>query len=76
LTDLRQGSASRAGLEQYDIILAVNGQAITDTATLLKTISDAPIGSTAAIDILRDGRRLTLKVAIEQQGRRTARQRG
>ena len=75
VTDMRQGPASRAGLEPYDIILSVNGVAIPDTATLLKTISDAPIGSTAAIEVLRDGRRTTLKVPIEQQGRRT-RQRG
>jgi S1-C subfamily serine protease len=76
VTDLRQGPASRAGLEQYDIILSVNGVAIGDTATLLKVISDAPIGSTVAIEALRDGRRVTLKVPIAQQGRRTARPRG
>jgi Do/DeqQ family serine protease len=74
--DLRQGSASRAGLEQYDVILSVNGQSITDTATLLKIISDATIGSTATIEILREGQRRTLRVPIERQGQRTARTRG
>ena len=74
--DLRQGSASRAGLEQYDIILTVNGQKIGDTATLLKIISDAPIGSTATVEILREGQRRTLRVPIERQGQRTGRARG
>ena len=74
--DLRQGSASRAGLEQYDVILSVNGQSITDTATLLKIISDAPIGSSATIEILREGQRRTLRVPIERQGQRTVRSRG
>ena len=73
--DLRQGSASRAGLEQYDIILTVNGQKISDTATLLKIISDAPIGSTATVEILREGQRRTLRVPIERQGQRTGRAR-
>ncbi|MGQ0732876.1 MAG: trypsin-like peptidase domain-containing protein [Acidobacteriota bacterium] len=76
VTDLRQGSAARAGLERYDIILSVNGQRIGDTATLLKVISDSPVGSTAAIEVLRDGRRLTFKVPIERQGQRQRRVRG
>jgi Do/DeqQ family serine protease len=74
--NLRQGSAARAGLEQYDIILSVNGQPIGDTATLLKIISDSAIGSTATIEVLRDGQRRTLRVPIERQGQRSVRQRG
>ncbi len=45
---------------------------IGDTATLLKIISDAPIGSTVAIEILREGQRQTLRVPIERQGQRIA----
>lgn len=70
---LRQGPAARAGIEQYDIIVSVNNTRITDTATLLKIISDAPIGSVAIIEILREGRRQTLKVPIERQGQRLPR---
>jgi len=70
ITGLRQGPASRAGLEQYDIILSVDGRKIGDTATLLKLISDAPIGSSVSIEVLRDGRRQTFKVPIERQGQR------
>jgi Do/DeqQ family serine protease len=77
VTDLDpRGPSARAGIEQYDIIVAVNGQKITDTAQLLKVISDAPIGSVAAIDVLRDGRRVSLKVPIERQGQRTRTRRG
>ena len=74
--DLGRGAASRAGIEQYDIIVAVNGVRIGDTATLLKVISDAPIGSTATIDLLRDGRRHTIKVPVQQQGQRPTRRTG
>jgi Do/DeqQ family serine protease len=66
---MRQGPAARAGIEPYDIILSVNGQPVTDTSSLLKLISDAPIGSTAAIEVLREGERRTFRVPIEQQGR-------
>jgi Do/DeqQ family serine protease len=69
---MRQGPAARAGIEPYDIILAVNGQPVHDTSTLLKLISDAPIGSTVTVDVLREGQRRSFRVVIEQQGRRPA----
>jgi Do/DeqQ family serine protease len=75
VTDMRQGAASRAGIEPYDIIVTVNGQRINDTATLLKTISDAPIGSTATIEVVREGARRTFKVPVERQGQRSPRPR-
>jgi Do/DeqQ family serine protease len=67
---MRQGPASRAGIQPYDVILSVNGQSVSDTSTLLKLISDAPVGGTVTIDVLRDGKRQTFKVPVEQQGRR------
>ena len=70
---LRQGPAARAGIEQYDIIVSVNGTRISDTGSLLKIISDAPIGSVATIEVLREGRRQTFKVPIERQPQRVLR---
>ena len=67
---MRQGPAARAGIEPYDIILSVNGQRVMDTSSLLKLISDAPIGGTVTIDVLREGQRRTFKIPVEQQGRR------
>ena len=74
--DLGRGAAARAGIQQYDIIVAVNGTRIGDTATLLKVISDAPIGSTASIDVVREGRRQSIKVPVQQQGQRPTRRTG
>jgi Do/DeqQ family serine protease len=76
VTALGRGAAAAAGIEQYDVILSVNGQPISDTATLLKMVSDAPIGSTAVIDVLRDGRRQTFKVPVQRQGQRTPKRAG
>jgi Do/DeqQ family serine protease len=67
---MRQGPAARAGIEPYDIILSVDGQPVTDTSSLLKLISDAPIGGAVTIEVLREGERRSVKVPIEQQGRR------
>jgi Do/DeqQ family serine protease len=71
-----QGSAARAGIEQYDIIVAVNGQSVGDTATLLKLISDAPIGGTVTIEVVRNGRRQAFKVPVERQAPRSRRRTG
>jgi Do/DeqQ family serine protease len=76
VTALGRGAAAAAGIEPYDVILSVNGQPIPDTATLLKMVSDAPIGSTAVIDVLRDGRRQTFKVPVQRQGQRTTKRAG
>lgn len=76
VTGLRVGPASRAGIAQYDVIVAVNGQAIRDTGTLLRIVADAPIGSIAQIDVMREGRRLTIKVPIERQPARSLPRRG
>jgi Do/DeqQ family serine protease len=70
---MRQGPAARAGIEQYDIILSVNGQRVVDTSSLLKLIADAPIGGTVAIEVLREGQRRTFKVPVERQGQRALR---
>jgi serine protease Do len=74
--DLGRGAAARAGIQQYDIIVAVNGTRISDTTTLLKVISDAPIGSTVSIDVVREGRRQSIKVPVQQQGQRPTRRTG
>ena len=41
----------------------------------VKLISDAPIGSAVAIEVMRNGKRQTIKVPIERQGQRVIRPR-
>jgi Do/DeqQ family serine protease len=64
---VQDSPAGRAGIQPGDIIVSVNGQAIGDTGQLLRAIADSPIGSAAAIDVIREGRRRTFKVPVEQQ---------
>ncbi len=73
---VQDSSAGRAGIQPGDIIVSVNGQAINDTGQLLRAIADAPISSTATIDVIRGGRRQTFKVPVEQQQDRRQPRRG
>ena len=60
----RASSAFNAGLRPGDVIAGFNGTAIEDGGVLLRLVQDAPIGSTAAVDVIRDGRRVQLKIPI------------
>jgi Do/DeqQ family serine protease len=60
----RDASAFEAGLRPGDIIVGFNGAAITEGGPLTRLIQDAAIGSTATMDIIREGRRVQLKIPI------------
>jgi S1-C subfamily serine protease len=64
-----RSEAYRAGMEPGDVILAFNGQAVDDPSQLYRLVADAPIGSSATITVLRDGRRRDLKVPIVSDSR-------
>jgi Do/DeqQ family serine protease len=64
----RSSPAYRAGLQPGDVIVDFNGRTIDDGGQLSRMIQDAPIGSTATITVLRQGRRLDLKVPIVNNG--------
>jgi serine protease Do len=62
---MRQDSAAyRGGLRPLDIIVRFNGSEVSDGAQLLRLIRDAPIGSTAAMTAIREGRLLELRIPI------------
>jgi Do/DeqQ family serine protease len=60
----RDSPAFAGGLRPGDVIISFNGTSVNESGILTRFIQDAAIGSTAAIDILRDGRRMQLKVSI------------
>jgi serine protease Do len=60
----RDSSAFQAGLRPGDVIVAFNGTPVIDGAQLSRLVQDARIGSTAALGIVREGRRTELRIPI------------
>jgi serine protease Do len=69
----RESGAYKNGLEPGDIILSVNGTTIADPSQFTRMISDTAIGSTIRVEILRDGKRSTLRIPVEAQQERRVR---
>jgi serine protease Do len=71
----RDSAAYKNGLEPGDVILSVNGTTIADPSQFVRLIADSSIGSTLSVQILRDGRRSTLRIPVEIQQERRVRRR-
>ena len=71
----RESAAYKAGLEPGDIILSFNGAAVTDPSQFVRMVADSAIGATARVEVLREGRRRTIRIPIETQQERRMRRR-
>jgi len=69
----RASEVYEAGLRPGDVIVAFNGQAVADPSQFSRMVSDARIGSTAAVTILREGRKMEFKLPIVSTSSRTRR---
>ncbi len=58
--------ASRAGLQTGDIVQKFNGQAVAKSTELQRLVGDAPVGSKAALEVLRDGKIVSLEVTLDE----------
>ena len=58
------GPAARGGLKVGDVVIRVNGQAVTPDQTLSYLVAAVTPGSTARLDVIRDGKPATLSVAV------------
>lgn len=56
--------ALKAGMQAGDVIVAIGGQPVTDSATLFAALRAQAIGKTAAVDIVRGGQPLTLHIPV------------
>jgi serine protease Do len=63
--------AEKAGIEPGDVILKLNGQAITDPASLQGVVEQLVVGKSYPLEVTRDGKRQTLTVAIESMPKNT-----
>jgi serine protease Do len=60
------GPAAQAGLRPGDVVLRFNGQDVADSRALTRMVGEAQVGANAAIDIIRDGRRMQITAHIER----------
>lgn len=60
-------SAALAGVEEYDIILEINKEKITQDNSLADVISKHEVGSTINLTILRDGETIELKTQLKEK---------
>jgi serine protease Do len=60
------GPAEAAGLRPGDVVVAFDGRDISDSRALTRMVGEAQVGAEAVLDVLRGGRRLTLRTTIER----------
>jgi serine protease Do len=62
---IRQDSeAYEAGVRLGDVVVAFNGHPITDPSQFSRMVADARVGSIATVTLLREGRKIELRVPI------------
>ncbi len=65
ITNVEAGSsAEKAGIRQGDVIVAVDDDPIEGASDLRNKIGLEPVGKTITLDVIRDGRRRTLKAEV------------
>ena len=61
------GPGARGGLQQGDVVLALNGKAIEDSRDLTRRVADLPAGANAAFTIDRSGQSKVINVKIGER---------
>jgi serine protease Do len=61
------GPAERAGIRQGDVVISVAGQPVTPDQSLAYLVSRQPIGSRIPVELIRQGNRQTVTVAVAQR---------
>jgi serine protease DegQ len=61
---MRNGPADRAGVKVGDILVEVEGQQVTNTATMLNVIAQLKPGSTARFRFVRDSSTIEIPIRI------------
>ena len=61
------GPAARAGIQQGDVVISVAGQPVTPDQSLAYLVSRQPIGTRVPIELIRQGQRRNVTIAIAER---------
>ncbi|HEY1606040.1 MAG TPA: Do family serine endopeptidase [Allosphingosinicella sp.] len=61
------GPAAKAGIQQGDVIVAVNGQPVTPDQTLAYLVAQQPVGSRVPMTLIRNGQRVNVTVEVGER---------
>ena len=59
--------AAKAGIQQGDVIVAVNGKEVNPDQTVSYLVANIPVGSRVPVEIIRNGKRMTVPVTVSQR---------
>lgn len=66
------GPARKAGIQQGDVVVKVNGQDVSPDNSLSYIVANTPIGSRIPVEVIRGGKRVTLSATIGERPSETA----
>ena len=58
------GPAAKAGIRSGDVITAFDGRKIADPRSLSRIAADTQIGKTVSVDLLRKGKKITVRLTV------------
>ena len=58
------GPAARGGIQNGDFITAFDGKPVSDSRALSRAVADTPINKSVAVDLVRKGKRMTVRIAV------------
>lgn len=64
---VKGSAADKAGLKEFDIILEAGGKKITSKNPLSNILQECKIGEEIELKVLREGKKITLKVILEEK---------
>jgi serine protease Do len=72
------GPAAKAGMQQGDVVVAVNGKAVQDSRDLSRRVAALPAGSKATFTVVRDGSRkdITADITLRKDQQIASNQKG
>jgi serine protease Do len=66
------GPAAKAGMHDGDLVTAFDGKPVAESRALSRIVADTPIGKTVSVDVLRGGRKLSLRLTVARLDEKAA----